>query len=58
MFSAKFDKRHEHENVIDEIEILIYLKFNQNLAQPDLNIINMGFQLEEQIQRQELNVSG
>ena len=44
--------------MLDETELYINLKINQNLTKPDIGNIYVRFQLEEQIQRQELKDPG
>ena len=58
VFSARFDKQDEDGQLLDETELFINLKINQNLTQSDLDNINITFQLELQIQQQEMKDSG
>ena len=58
VFSARFDKQDEDNQVLDETELFINLNINQNLTQTDINIIDVVFQLEHQKQQQEMKVSG
>ena len=58
VFSARFDKQDEDGQLTDQIELFINLNINHNLTESDINNINIRFQLEEQIQSQELKDSG
>ena len=58
VFSARFDKQDEDNQVLDETELFINLKINHNLIQTDLDIINVVSSLEHQIQQQEMKDSG
>ena len=58
VFSARFDKQDENNQVLDETEMFINLNINHNLTQTDINIIDVGSQLDHQIQRQEMKDSG
>ena len=58
VFSARFDKQDEDGQLLDETELFINLKINQNLTQSDLDNINITFPLERQIQQQEMKDSG
>ena len=58
IFSARFDKQDEDNQVIDETELFISLKINHNLTQSDLDKIDIRSQLEFQIQQQEMKDSG
>ena len=58
VFSARFDKQDEDDQVLDETELFINLNINQNLTQSDLDNLNITFPLEPQIQHQELKDSG
>ena len=57
VLSARFDKQSEDGQKLDEIELKINLNINQDSTESDFGIINVKFQLEEQIQRQELKTS-
>ena len=50
VFSARFDKHDEDDQVLDELEVIINLN-NQNVTQSDIDDIRS--QLERQIQNQE-----
>ena len=58
VFSATIDKQDEDGQMIDQTELFIKLNTNQNLAESDINNINVRFQLGIRIQRQELKGSG
>ena len=58
VFSARFDKQNEDNQVLDETELFIILIINNNLTETDLNNINVVSSLEHQIQQQELKDSG
>ena len=58
VFSARFDKQDEDNQVLDETELFINLNINQNLKQSDIDNINSTFPLERQIQQQEMRDSG
>ena len=58
MFSARFDKQNEDNQVLDETEIFINLNINHNLTQSDLDNIDVKPPLEFQIQQQEMKDSG
>ena len=53
MFSDRFDKQDEGDQVLDESEIKPNLNFNQILTQSDIDTIDAMSQLEQQIQNQE-----
>ena len=57
-FLTRFDKQDEDEELLDEIELFINLKMNYILTENDLKKINVKFDLENQIQQQELKDSG
>ena len=54
----RFDKQIEDNQVLDETELNKDLKINHNLTEIDLDITNVRFALEEQIQKQEMKDSG
>ena len=58
VFSARFDKQNEDNQILDEIELFINLNINHNLTQTDLDNINVVSSLEHQIQQQEMKDSG
>ena len=58
VFSARFDKQNEDNQVLDETELFNNLNINHNITQSDLNIINVASSLEHHIQQQEMKDSG
>ena len=58
VFSARFDKQDENNQVLDETELFINSNINQNLTQSDLYKIVIRSPLEHQIQQQEMKDSG
>ena len=58
VFSARFDKQNEDNQVLDETELFINLNINHNLTQTDIDNINVVSSLEHQIQQQEVKDSG
>ena len=58
LFSARFDKQDEDNQVLDETELFINLNINHNLTQSDLDKIDIKSPLEHQIQQQEMKDSG
>ena len=58
VFSARFDKQNEDDQVIDETEFFINLNTNHNLTQSDLYKIDFKSPLEHQIQQQAMKNSG
>ena len=58
VFSARFDKQDEDNQVLDETELFINLKINHNLTESDLEKIDIKSPLEHQIQQQEMKDSG
>ena len=53
MFSAKFDKLDEDNQVSDEIELTINLNNNKNLTESIIDDNNVRSQLEQHISNQE-----
>ena len=51
MFSTRFDKQDEDDQVLDEIELYINLSINRNLRESD---IDERSQLEQKIENQEI----
>ena len=49
VFSERFDKQDENNQVLDETEMFINLNKNHNLAESDLDEIDIKSQLEYQI---------
>ena len=58
VFSARFDKQNEDNQLIDKTELFINLNINQNLTQTDIDNINVISPSEYQIQQQEMKGSG
>ena len=58
VFSARFDKQDEDNQVLDETELFINLNINHNLTETDINNIDVKSPLEHQIQQQEMKDSG
>ena len=55
---ARFDKKDENNQVLDETELLINLNFNHNLTESDLDKIDIKSPLEHQIRQQKIKNSG
>ena len=58
VFSARFDKQDEDNQVVDETELFNTLNINRNLTQTDIDNIDIKSPLEHQIQQQEMKDSG
>ena len=58
VFSARFDKQNEDNQVLDETELFINLNMNYNITQSDIDNIDIKSPLEHQIQKQEMKDSG
>ena len=58
VFSARFDKQDEDNQLLDETELFINLNINQNLNQTDINNIDVVSPYEHQKQQQEMKDSG
>ena len=58
VFSARFDKQDENDQVLDETGIFINLNINHNLTQTDIDNIDVKYPLEHQIEHQEMKNSG
>ena len=58
VFTAKFDKQNEDNQVLDETDLFINLYINHNLTESDLDKIDVRSPLELQIQQQEMKHSG
>ena len=58
VFSARFDKQDEDNQVIDEIELFIFLNINHNLTQSDIDNFDVVSPLEFQKQQKEMRDSG
>ena len=58
VFSARFDKQDEDNQILDETELFINLNVNHNLTETDHDNIDKKSPLEHQIQQQEMKDSG
>ena len=58
VFSARFDKQDEDDQLLDETELFINLNNNHSLTQTDIDNIDVVSSLEHQIQKQEMKDSG
>ena len=58
VFLCNFDKQGEMGEILDETELFINLNINHNLTESDINKINIRWDLERQIQKQEMKDSG
>ena len=58
VFSARFDKQDENDQLLDETELFINLNMNYNITQSDIDNINIKSPLEHQIQKHEMKDSG
>ena len=58
VFSARFDKQAEDNQVLDETEIFIILNINHNLTKNELDKIDNKSLSKRQIQAQEIKNSG
>ena len=58
VFSARFDKQDEDNQVLDETELFINLNIDHNSTETDINIIDVKSPLEHQIQQQDMKDSG
>ena len=58
MFSARFDKQDEDNQVLDETELFTNLNINHNPKQTDIENFDVKSALEHQIQQQEMRDSG
>ena len=58
VFSARFDKQDEDNQVLDETELFINLNINHNLTESDLGKNDVRTPLEHQIQQQKMKDSG
>ena len=57
-FSARFDKQKEDGEVLGEIVLFIILKFESNLTESGIDNIDVTFEIERKIQRQEIKDLG
>ena len=58
VFSARFDKQDEDNQILHETELYNTLNFSHNLTETDVNHIDVKSPLEHQIQQQEMEDSG
>ena len=58
VFSARFDKQDENNQVLDKTKLFTNLNINHNLTQTDIDSIEIRSPLEHQIQQQEKKDSG
>ena len=58
VFSARFDKQDEDNQVLDATELFINLNINHNLTQSDLDNIDIKSPLDDQKQQQQMKDSG
>ena len=58
VFSARFDKQDEDDQLLDETELFINLNINHNLTQTDINNIDVVSPLENQKLQVEMRDSG
>ena len=58
VFSARFDKQGEDNQLLDETELFINLNINQNLTESDLAYIDIKSPSNHQMQQQEMKDSG
>ena len=58
VFSARFDKQDEANQLLDETELIINLNINHYLTGTDIKIIDVKSPLEQQIQQEETKDSG
>ena len=58
VFSARFDKQDENNQVLNKTVLFINLNINHDLTQTDIDNINVISPLEYQIQQQEMKDSG
>ena len=58
VFSARFDKKNEDGELLDETELFINLIINHNLTESDIDNIDLISSSENQLQQQEMKDSG
>ena len=58
VFSARFDKQDEDNQVLDETDLFIRLNIIHSLTETDIHNIDILFPLENRIQKQEMKDSG
>ena len=57
VFSARFDKQDEDNQVLDETEFFFNLNINHNLTRTDIDNIDIKSPLDDQTQQQQMKVS-
>ena len=58
VFSARFDKQDENNQILDETELFFNVNINHDLTESDLDKIDVKSSSEHQIQQQEMKDSG
>ena len=58
VFSGRFDKQDEDNQVLEETELFLNLNINHNLTETDLDNIDIKSPLEHQVQQQEITDLG
>ena len=58
VFSARFDKQNEDNQVLDETELFVNFNISHNLTQTDIDNFDVKSPLEYQFQQQEMKKSG
>ena len=58
VFSARFDKQDDGNQIFDESELFINLNMNHNLTEIDLDNIDVKSPLKHRIQQEEMKDSG
>ena len=53
MFSSRFDKQDEDDQVLDETVLYIVLSIIRNFTESDIDFIDIRFQIEQQTENQE-----
>ena len=58
MFSSRFDKEDEYDQVLEVIEIIFNLNINQNFTKSDIDKNDIQSQLKKQLQLEQLHRLG
>ena len=58
VFSARYDKQDEDDQVLDEIDSQIFLNHDKKLTESNIDNIDVTSQLKQEIQKQETKDSG
>ena len=58
MFSSRFDKQDEDDQVLDQIDLYIVLSINRNFRESDIDIIDIRSQTEQQTENKQSKDSG